>query len=86
MRSVRPVLWMVVVVLIFPTLASSQITITSSDFLGMIGSTQTTLEDERMSIPIDVGSAGSNQTWDFRTQIVVDSVFAVSEFFVNPPK
>ena len=80
MRSVRPVLWMVVVVLIFPTLASSQITITSSDFLGMIGSTQTTLEDERMSIPIDVGSAGSNQTWDFRTQIVVDSVFAVSEF------
>jgi hypothetical protein len=80
MRSVGPVLWIVAVILIFPTIAFSQITITSSDFLGMIGSTQTTLDDERTSIPIDVGSAGANQTWDFRTLVVVDSVFAVNEF------
>lgn len=73
-----------VVVLVFslfsPSRSFSQITVTSGDLLDMIGSRQTILEDGRFSIPVNVGSAGPSQIWDFRAMAIADSIFAVSEF------
>ena len=63
-----------------PTLASAQITINSTDLLGIIGSKNTILQDKRFSIPVDVGSPGANQVWDFRNTTIVDSVFATFEY------
>ncbi len=65
---------------ILPTHVFSQITLSDSDFLGQIGSRQVVLEDRRFSIPIDVGSPGANQVWDFRSQAIGDSAFGVTEF------
>lgn len=59
---------------------SQQITLTANDFLGQIGTRQVVIEDKRFSIPIDVGSPGANQVWDFTNQIIGDSVFAITEF------
>jgi len=60
--------------------ASAQISLTSDDVLGLIGSRQVVLEDMSPSIPIDVGSPGANQVWDFRTQDIGDSLFSASDF------
>lgn len=67
-------------VLTFSSLTYSQVTISSEDVLGQIGSTQVVLSDRSFSIPVDVGSPGENQTWDFRNQVIEDSIFSVSEF------
>lgn len=66
--------------LFLPCLLSAQITLTSADLLGLIGSTEIVLEDRRFNIPVDVGSPGANQVWDFRTQVIGDSLFFQSEF------
>jgi hypothetical protein len=58
----------------------SQITITSGDLSGMAGSRQVVREDGRASIPVNVGSAGANQIWDFRTMTIANPVLAVSQF------
>ena len=50
------------------TVSYGQITITSSDILGLIGESQVAESDSSGSvITVDVGSAGENQTWDLTT-------------------
>ena len=71
----------VIFLMMIPLWGYSQITITSGDFLGFIGSRQTVVEDERFSIPVNVGLAGANQIWDLTTNGIVDSVFVVFEYF-----
>ncbi len=83
MSKLHPVLKTVVglaVLAILPNRSFSQITLTSSDLLGMIGSRQTVREDGRTSIPVNVGSAGANQTWDFRAMTIANPVLAVTQF------
>lgn len=58
----------------------AQITITSTDILNLIGSSQVNIEDERFSIPVNVGSPGANQIWDFRSMDVQDTLIYQSEF------
>ncbi len=64
--------------LIFSTCISgqAQVEILQSDFLGMIGSTQVMLLEERSGVTINVGQAGANQVWDFRNQSIVDTLFS----------
>ncbi len=45
--------------------ASAQITITSNDILGLIGSEQVGEYDSSSTITVNVGTAGENQSWDF---------------------
>ncbi len=74
----------VLVLLLLPVLASAQITITQSDFLGLIGTRQVSLSDQREdSIQVNVGSAGENQVWDLRSVQIVDTIF-VETLFLNP--
>ncbi len=65
---------------ILPQSLLSQVTLDASDFLDLLGNREVSLQDTRFSIPVNVGSPGANQTWDFRSQMVVDSLFSVSEF------
>ena len=67
-------------ILFLPSHLLAQVTISSSDMLRQIGTRQVIMQDARGSIPIDVGSAGENQVWDFREQVIGDTVLAVSEF------
>jgi FlgD Ig-like domain len=53
--------------LLLPLAASAQITITSADILGLIGKSQIFESDSTTSITVNVGAAGANQVWDFRT-------------------
>ncbi len=75
-------LWFYVVLIIccIPVLSFAQITITSTDILDLIGKSQISIEDERFSIPVNVGSPGANQIWDFRSMDVQDTVFAQMDF------
>jgi hypothetical protein len=82
MRNLKSVLLLALLFFAWPQLGSAQITITADDLLGQIGSRQVGLEDRRGSIPVDVGSPGANQVWDFRTQIIGDTLFSVSEFLM----
>ncbi len=70
----------VLIICCIPVLSFAQITITSADALGLIGKTQVTIEDERFSIPVNVGMPGANQVWDFRSMVVQDTVLAKLEF------
>lgn len=45
----------------------AQITVTSTDVLGLIGKTHEVETDTTFSVSVNVGSAGANQTWDFRS-------------------
>ena len=45
----------------------SQITLSSGDILGLVGTSLTFEEDTTGSVIVDVGSPGANQTWDFRS-------------------
>ncbi len=51
--------------------AQSPISVTSSDLLGLIGKSQTVEDDTIASstspITVNLGAAGANRTWDFRT-------------------
>jgi len=67
------------VFLMMAPISNAQITITAQDLLNQIGSTQTVVEDERFSIPVNLGSPGDNQVWDFRATTNQDSLFAVTE-------
>lgn len=61
----------IAVLLILPIGAFAQITITSGDILGLIGKSQI-LEDDTSGndIAVNVGAAGQNRTWDFRSVIL----------------
>ena len=45
----------------------SQITVSSSDILGLVGTSLIFEEDTTGSVIVDVGSPGANLTWDFRS-------------------
>ncbi len=81
MRNLRSVLSLgVLLAIVSPRFVSAQITITSADLLGQICSTQIVLEDQRFNIPVNLGLPGANQVWDFRNQVIGDSLFSVNEF------
>ncbi|MCB0269211.1 MAG: T9SS type A sorting domain-containing protein [Calditrichaeota bacterium] len=75
-------MWLVAFLMVysFSTVGFAQITITSSDILGLIGTSQVSIEDERFSIPVNVGLPGANQIWDFRSMDVQDTLIYRSEF------
>lgn len=66
--------------LVLPNFLYSQITLTSEGLLGKIGSRQVVLIDGRGSIPVDLGSPGANQIWDFRGAVIADTLVSVLEF------
>lgn len=66
-----------------PAIVQGQLNITSTDFFGMVGSTQILENDRRFSIPVNVGSPGPNQTWDFRTMGIPSPEISISQF-LNP--
>jgi len=78
MQKVRYVFLLIVVIL--PQLLLSQPVITNTSLLSQIGSRQVVLEDRRDSVPVDLGSPGANQIWDFRSAVIVDTVVGVFEF------
>lgn len=49
-----------------PVAAPAQIILTANDVLGLIGKAQTVEEDTTDNVTVNVGTAGANQTWDFR--------------------
>lgn len=72
--------FVVLMICCFSPFGFAQITITSTDILNLIGSSQVNIEDERFSIPVNVGSPGANQIWDFRSMDVQDTLIYQSEF------
>lgn len=50
--------------------APAQITLTANDVLGLIGKTQTVEEDTTDNVTVNVGAAGANRIWDFRSLIL----------------
>jgi hypothetical protein len=60
--------------------AFAQITFTAGDLLGFIGTTQSIEEDIRSGIPINVGSPGAMQTWDFSAMTIPNPVVATFTF------
>lgn len=66
---------------VLPSHTFAQINVTANDFLGLIGSRQVLLEDGRSNIPVNVGSPGANQVWDFRSMVIGDTVVVINEFF-----
>lgn len=50
--------------------ARAQISVTSTDILGLLGKSQVFRSDTTGSIPVNVGAAGAGQIWDFRTQTI----------------
>jgi hypothetical protein len=50
--------------------AFAQITITSNDLLALRGKSQIAEDDTTGNVTVNVGSAGANQTWDFRTLVL----------------
>lgn len=61
--------------------AQAQITVTSTDVLGLIGKTHEIESDTTFSVTVNVGSAGANQTWDFRN--VTMQAERYSNLFMN---
>jgi len=55
---------------LLPFAASAQITINSTDILGLLGKSQMFDSDTTNSITVNVGAAGANQTWDFRALVL----------------
>jgi hypothetical protein len=66
----------------FPQEVYSQITISSSDVLGLIGKSQSAEFDTSGSVIVNVGSAGANQTWDFGSVSIEPTV--VTWEFLSP--
>lgn len=58
-----------------PFVVQAQIPITSADILSLSGKTQIFHLDTTGSATVNVGSAGANQTWDFRTQVINGEIF-----------
>lgn len=65
---------------VFPSHTFAQITITSTDFLNLIGSREVVLGERNFSTTVDVGSPGANQIWDFRNMVIGDTIVTVFEF------
>jgi len=68
--------------LLWSTGARAQITITSGDLLGLIGKSQTVESDTTDAITVNLGTAGANRTWDFRTLVLRAEQFAYQ--FIPP--
>lgn len=79
-KSIYCGLMLYLLLILSENLFSQQITITSDDMLNMIGSAQILREDTRFSIPVNVGSPGPAQTWDFRTTTLVNPFLVVFEY------
>lgn len=66
--------------------AQSPISVTSSDLLGLIGKSQTVEDDTIASstspITVNLGTAGTNRTWDFRTVTLKAERFTYQ--FISP--
>lgn len=67
---------------LLPFAASAQITITSSEILGLLGKSQIFESDTTTSVAVNVGAAGANQTWDFRSVVLKARKFTYQ--FVAP--
>ena len=67
--TIRSTTWILLTVslLLLPLAVSAQITVTSADILGLIGKSQISESDTTTSIAVNVGAAGANQIWDFRS-------------------
>ena len=70
------------VVLFLSFAAHAQISITRSDVLSLLGKTQITRDDTTGSVAVNVGTAGANKTWDFRTQVLQAQNFTTQ--YVTP--
>ncbi|MHA2402722.1 MAG: hypothetical protein ACXADH_06985 [Candidatus Kariarchaeaceae archaeon] len=68
--------------LFFSNVVHSQSTITSNDILGLIGTSQVFEDDTTGSVIVNVGSAGANQTWDFRNVVIQANMRDVE--FISP--
>jgi hypothetical protein len=55
----------IILFLLSCSISVAQISITSSDLLGLIGNSGVTKEDTTGFIQVNVGSGGANQNWDF---------------------
>jgi hypothetical protein len=55
---------------VLPFVVQAQITITNNDILNLLGKTQVLRDDTTGSVTVNVGTAGANQTWDYRTQVI----------------
>jgi len=77
-RMVHLLLFLVAI-FIFASTSQAQISITSSDLLALIGTSQSVESDTSGGITVNVGSAGTNQTWDFRS-LTIDGVNAAFDF------
>lgn len=53
-----------------PFASQAQISVTNTDVLSLLGKSQITRSDTTESVTVNVGNAGANQTWDFRTQVI----------------
>jgi len=62
--------FIVTLFLLWSTGARAQITITSGNILGLIGKSQTVESDTTDAITVNLGTAGTNRTWDFRTLVL----------------
>lgn len=72
----------IAICLLWSSGALAQISITSSDILGLIGKSQTVEDDTVGSVTVNIGTAGANQTWDFRTLVLKAQRFTYQ--FVAP--
>lgn len=68
---------------LLPNIIFSQISVTSGDFLSLIGKNFTTEEDTSLSIQVNVGNAGANQVWDF-TSMTIENPLLSSNEFISP--
>lgn len=67
---------------IVPFLLQGQTVITSSDLLAMIGSEHSLEMESRASFPVNVGSSGPNQTWDYRSTSIPNPLKSINTFLV----
>lgn len=71
-----------ILIIVYSQFLFAQITVTADDILGQIGSTHNIETDTTGSININVGTAGSNQSWDFSSVPVQGIASTIS--YINP--
>lgn len=74
--------FIVILILVYSQFSFAQITVTADNILGQIGSTYNMETDTTGSISINVGTAGSNQSWDFST-VPVQGIVSITSY-INP--
>jgi len=62
---------------VVPFVVQAQITFTNTDVLSLLGKTQVTRNDTTRNVTVNVGAAGANQIWDFRTQVINGENFTI---------